>query len=138
MKGGPLVAGDLLSVSLLSSSIDGIPQAAAMEDAPLPAVSATTCAVSDQAVPAEVSLNETVWTSIPASLGNLSINTVSALSELNMINSILPMHTKRDCDRTYKRDGRKCRRAPGGARGRAICWAAITARYATCLAGASG
>lgn len=138
MKGRALVAGGLLSVALLSSSIDGVPQAAAMEDAPVPAVSAATCAASDQAAWAEVSLNETAWTSIPASLGNLSTSAVSTLSELNMTDSALPMHTKRDCDRAYERDSRKCRRAPGGARGRAICWAAIAAKYATCLAGASG
>lgn len=138
MKGRALVAGGLLGVALLSSSIDGVPQAAAMEDAPMPAVSVATCAASDQAAWAEVSLNETARTSIPASLGNLSTSAVSTLSELNMTDRALPMHTQWDCERAYERDSRKCRRAPGGARGRAICWAAIMTKYAACLAGASG
>lgn len=138
MKGRALVAGGLLSVALLSLTINGIPQATAMENAPMPAASVATCAVSDQVASTEVSLNETARTSAPASLGNLSISAVSTLSELNMTNSVLPMHTKWDCDRAYERDSRKCRRAPGGARGRAICWGAIAAKYAACLAGANG
>lgn len=138
MKGITLAVGGFLSVTLLSSSINSIPQAAAMEDAPMPTTSAATCAVSDQAASAEVSLNETARTSTSASLGNLSISAVSTLSEPNMTNSALPMHTKRDCHRAYERDSKRCRRAPGGARGRAICWAAIATKYATCLAGANG
>ena len=138
MKGRTLVVGGFLSVALLSSSINGIPQAAAVEDAPMSTTSAATCAVSDQAASAEVSLNETAWTSTSASLGNLSISAISTLSKPNMTNSAAPMHTKRDCHRAYERDSKRCRRAPGGARGRAICWAAIATKYATCLAGANG
>ena len=138
MKGRTLVAGGFLSVALLSSSINGIPQAAAMEDAPIPTTPAATCPVSDQAASAEVSLNEIARPSTSASLSNLSISAVSTLSEPNMTNSALPMHTKRDCHRAYERDSKRCRKAPGGARGRAICWTAIATKYATCLAGANG
>ena len=138
MKGRTLVAGGFLSVALLSSSINGIPQAAAMEDAPIPTTQAATCAVSDQAASAEVSINEISQPSASASLGNFSISAVSTLSKPNMTTSALPMHTKRDCHRAYERDSKKCRKAPGGARGRAICRTAIATKYATCLAGANG
>ena len=138
MNGRTLVAGGFLSVALLSSSINGIPQAAAMEDAPIPTTPAATCPASDQAASVEVALNEIAQPSTSASLGNLSINAVSTLSKPNMTNSALPMHTKRDCHRAYERDSKRCRKAPGGARGRAICWAAIATKYATCLAGANG
>lgn len=46
------------------------------------------------------------------------------------------VHTKQSCHEQYKRDSAKCRRAPGGARGRAICWATIAAKLGTCIASA--
>ncbi len=49
---------------------------------------------------------------------------------------ISPAHTRNSCDRQYNRDGNTCRRMRG-ARARAICWSAITAKYAACLASAS-
>jgi RHS repeat-associated protein len=38
------------------------------------------------------------------------------------------------CDRQYAADSQKCRKAPGGKRARAICWAMIATKYGACLA----
>jgi len=138
MKGKTLVAGGFLSVALLSSSINGIPQAAAMEDAPIPTTQAATCAVSNQAASAEVSLNEIARPSTSASLGNLSISAVSTLSKPNMTNNALPMHTKRDCHRAYERDSKRCRKAPGPPPARAQPGGAVLTFYVEFLAGAKG
>lgn len=51
--------------------------------------------------------------------------------------ALLSMHSKESCYRQYDQDAKKCRKAPGGARGRAVCWAAITIKLGTCIAGAN-
>ena len=51
--------------------------------------------------------------------------------------ALLPMYSKESCYRQYDQDTKKCRKAPGGARGRAVCWAAIAVKLGACIAGAN-
>lgn len=51
--------------------------------------------------------------------------------------ALLPMYSKESYYRQYDQDAKKCRKAPGGARGRAVCRAAITVKLGACIAGAN-
>lgn len=72
---------------------------------------------------------------VSVSSGNAAVgSSVHSNATLTSAITVVPMATRKGCDATYTSDCKKCGRLRGGARVKAICYAAATARYATCIA----
>lgn len=140
MKAKTILMSGFFSAALLLSAISDAPQSAAVESVSEMTATRVGCSASHSS---QMTLNEATVTgpmNLTASNPRFDsfATSTQTLLDSGMAKATLPMHTKRDCDRAYARDSKMCRKAPGGARGRAICWAAISVKYGTCLAGARG